>query len=80
MDNGETHEQVIRQFGYWTVPHFEIPNLLEILKLYIIRNMCLMYLILKHTTLKICIYMKKKLMVERPLSILFIKFGWHTVL
>ena len=32
MDDGETHEQVIRQLWDRAVPHFEVTNLLEILK------------------------------------------------
>ena len=32
MDDGESHEQVIRQLWDRAVPHFEVTNLLEILK------------------------------------------------
>ena len=41
VDNGEAHEQVVRQFWYWAIPHFEIPNLLEILKLYFYSKICI---------------------------------------
>ena len=32
MDDGESHKQVIRQLWDRAVPHFEVTNLLEILK------------------------------------------------